>query len=278
MTMIEAREHPSPDEMRTTMDEAWERTRTTPGHLASEEARFLALAAAAAPAAGVVLEIGSLKGRSTIALAYASAKHGREPVVAVDPHTSPAATDASLEGQTSSYEDFLTNLERAGVRQAVEVHRCFSHELATDWDRPIRLLWIDGDHTFAGTAEDVRLFLPFLAPGGIVAFHDVMHGYEGPDRIFAEQILGSDEFGPVGICRSVGWAQYRPNEAGADRWSSARARLARRLTPLGRLMREGRTLNGLARMEYKLRRALVPHGAVDPAAWLRDVAPAAERR
>jgi hypothetical protein len=40
----------------------------------------------------------------------------------------------------------------------VEVHRCLSRELSGRWTDPIRLLWIDGDHTYAGALADLELF------------------------------------------------------------------------------------------------------------------------
>lgn len=76
------------------------------------------------------------------------AKIWKSKIVAVDPHTSPVPTDP-MPRVTSSYEEFLTNLRRTGVEQNVEVHCAFSRDLAADWDRPIRLLWIHGDHTYA---------------------------------------------------------------------------------------------------------------------------------
>jgi predicted O-methyltransferase YrrM len=250
------------------LDEAWARVRAAPGHLTEREARFLALAAACSPpTGGVILEIGSFKGKSTVGLASIAARYGLGKVVAVDPHTAPSATDPDLKGQASTWDDFQATLRGAGVERAVEAHRAFSRDLARAWARPIRLLWIDGDHTYAGAKQDLDLFRPHLADGAVVALHDVLNTFEGPIRVFVEELLGSDAFGPAGVCGSIGWAQYRPRNGTG--WREARRALARRAAKLIPFVQRGREPHGLARLRYKLWRARVPHAAVEPEQWVR---------
>lgn len=244
--------------------------RAAPGFLTEREGRFLALVAAAAPARGVILEIGTFKGKSTVGLASCARHYGLGPVITVDPHTAPAPTDPDLRGEPSSWDGFQAALAAAGVTDAVEAHRAYSRELARGWTRPIRFLWIDGDHTYSVTREDLALFGPHLAPGGIVAFHDVLHAYEGPVRVFVDDVLRAEGFGPAGVCGSIGWAQARPADGAAFR--PARLALARRLARLVPLVRDGRQPRGLPRLWYQALRATVPHDAPQPADWLAQVA------
>ncbi len=179
------------------------------GCLSVREARFLALAAATIPPAlGEVLEIGSFKGKSTTVLARSVSLVGGDRVFAVDPLTLPAATDPSIESGESLPDIFWDTLETNGVRDMVEFHQLRSEDLAPDWNRPLRLLWIDGDHTYKGTKTDFDNFAHHLRPGSVVAFHDVLHPAEGPIRVFCEQVLLSSAFGPCGLSGSIGWAQY----------------------------------------------------------------------
>jgi hypothetical protein len=228
----------------------------------------LALVAACAPARGTILEIGSYKGKSTVGLASIAQRYGLGPVVSVDPHSAPAVTDFGHGSQQSSWDDFRASLRGAGVENSVEAHRAYSRDLAKGWTRPIRFLWIDGDHTYRGAKEDIDLFRPHLVPGAIVALHDVLHAFEGPVRVFAEELLASDAFGPAGVCGSIGWAQHRPGD-GAQ-WRAARLALGRRVRRLIPFA-DGRELTGLRKLRYKLWRGLVPHAAPDAAAWVRAV-------
>jgi predicted O-methyltransferase YrrM len=159
------------------------------GYLAPNEMRFLALMAACPTARGEILEIGSFKGKSTIILAKASKLAGDTIINAVDPMTAPSETDPDLRGQASSFDDFERNLAEHRVADRVRFHQTFSHELAKTWDTPLRLLWIDGDHTYAGTKLDFDGFAPHLVDRGIVAIHDVLHEFEGGARVFLESVL-----------------------------------------------------------------------------------------
>jgi len=217
----------------------------------------------------VILEIGSFKGKSTVGLASIALRYGRGPVVAVDPHSAPSTTDPKLGASASSWDDFQTSLRAAGVADAVEAHRALSRDLAPGWRRAIRFLWIDGDHTYAGAKEDLERFRNYLGPGAIVAFHDVLHMFEGPDRVFAEEVLGSDAFGPAGLCGSIGWAQHRP--ADGARWREARRALSRRLARVIPYVKDGRRPAGIQKLRYKFWRGLVPHAAPEAAAWVRAI-------
>ncbi|MGH7529899.1 MAG: class I SAM-dependent methyltransferase [Gemmatimonadales bacterium] len=269
MTAPPALPVPPPPGLAAAVEAAWTRCRAASGYLTEREARFLALLAAATPARGVILEIGCFKGKSTVALASIAARYGLGPVVAVDPHTTPSVTDPDLRGQTSSWADFQATLRAAEVEQAVEAHRAFSHDLARGWARPIRLLWIDGDHTHAGAKQDLDLFRAHLVDGAVVALHDVLHTFEGPIRVFVEELLRSDHFGPAGVCGSIGWAQFRP--ADGRRWRQEREALAQRAGRLIPFVEEGRQPRGMRKVLYKLARARVPHGVVKPEEWLATI-------
>lgn len=217
----------------------------------------------------MILEIGSYKGKSTVGLASIAQRYGFGPVVAVDPHSAPAVTDFGHGSQQSSWEDFRATLRAAGVEGSVEAHRAYSRDLARSWTRPIRFLWIDGDHTYRGAKEDIDLFRQHLVPGAIVAMHDVLHTFEGPVRVFAEELLDSDDFGAAGLCGSIGWAQFRPRDGAS--WRTQRNALARRVKRLIPFVQGGTDPKGLRKLRYKLWRGLVPHAAVDAAAWVQAV-------
>ena len=260
-----------PADFEAVIDGAWQLAHAVPGYIGELEFRALGLLAAGAPGSGAIVEIGSFKGKSMVGLASLAARYGFEPVVSIDPHTAPSVTDPMLGTQMSSFDDFLANLRRAGIEQHVEIHRAPSRDVAAGWNRPIRLLWIDGDHTYAGAKEDFDLFLPFLADGAIVAFHDTLHEFEGPIRVFVEDILQSDHFGPAAFFHTIAWAQYRPRDG--TRFRAAREQLARRAAKLIPFVAEGRQVKGLIKLRFKLRRALVPHRVLSPAEWNAKIVP-----
>ncbi|HEY0704384.1 MAG TPA: class I SAM-dependent methyltransferase [Candidatus Acidoferrales bacterium] len=60
----------------------------------------------------------------------------------------------------------------------------FSSDAAKNWNRPIDLLVIDGDHAEAAVQDDWETWSRFVVPGGLVMFHDAnlfAGGWTTPD-------------------------------------------------------------------------------------------------
>jgi len=256
-----------PADLDSVLDEAWKAAESIPGFLGESEARLLGTIAACVPRGGAIVEIGSFKGKSTVMLGKVTAHYGLGPLVAIDPHN---FNNAELEAhrtspEASSFNEFLENLGAAGVRDRVEVHRAYSTAIAPAWNRPISFLWIDGDHSYPGAKADFDGFARHLVPDGVVAFHDALHEFAGPIRVFVEDVLRSDRFGAAGFVQSIAWAQFRPEEG--VRFRAERAALERAAAPLIPLLRDDRALRGFRKLRFKLQRALVPRAAVSPEAW-----------
>ncbi len=262
-----------PADLDAVLNDAWQETRRVPGHLEENEARFLGLLAACVPARGTIVEIGSFKGRSTVMLAKVASHYRLGSIVAIDPHNSPILLGHQANPEASSHQDFLDSIHAAGVSNQVESQLAYSTDAASLWTRPIRLLWIDGDHSYEGAKKDLDGFFPHLVPLGVLAFHDALNAFPGPIRVFVEDVLRSDRFGPAGFVHSIAWAQFRPDDGHAFR--ERRSSLARRASRLVPFVESGNELFGMAKRRYKFNRFRVPHSAINPEDWaaLVDSAP-----
>ncbi len=241
------------------------------GYLTRREMEFLALLAAFPTTKGEILEIGSYKGKSTISLAKGAALTEKPDVTAVDPLTSPSSTDPDLEGKESCLDDFQNNLKKAGVDRYIYVYQKHSAELAKEWNEKIRLLWIDGDHTYPGTKMDFDMFSPFLSDGAIIAFHDTLNDFEGGIRVFMEDVLLSKNFGPAGVCGSIGWSQYFKDPDFGWKYRDQKIKLYLKLSKLIPHILLNDNLKGLKKTRYKIARWRVPHSEVKPEDWLKEV-------
>lgn len=147
---------------------------------------------------GVIVEIGSWKGKSTIALARgASTVHG-EKIYAIDPHK-PLLEERYAE---DTQAEFLSNITRAGVAARVVPMIMTSEEAASRWNQPIRLLWIDGDHRYEPVKLDFTLWEPHLVEGGILAMHDTIRK-KGPKRVLWEDVFRSNRFQEIAIVDNI---------------------------------------------------------------------------
>lgn len=241
------------------------------GFLSPREMRFLALLGACPTASGEILEIGSFKGKSTIILAKSAALSDRARVHAVDPMIAPAETDPDLRGESSSLSDFERNVKTHKVADSIKLHQTFSYKLAETWDKPLRLLWIDGDHTYRGTKLDFDGFAKSLADGAIIAIDDVLNAFDGGIRVFMEDVLLSENFGASGFVGSIGWSQFHKDQQKTIKHRAEKLRLYSRLSKLIPFVVFKRELRGLDKKKYKFYRSRIPHGAIKPEVWLKKI-------
>ena len=169
-----------------------------PGMLTPDEVEYLYCLGQLNPTRGVIVEIGSWKGKSTICLALGSLTAGGEKIYAVDPHK-PLAEEGYIEDTEA---EFRKNISEARVDGQVVPMVMSSEEAAKDWNKPIRLLWIDGDHRYQEVKRDFLLWEPHVVDGGIIAMHDTIRK-KGPKRVLWENIFRSDRFQEISIVDNI---------------------------------------------------------------------------
>lgn len=169
-----------------------------PGMLTYDEVDFLYRLGQVDHCEGVIVEIGSWKGKSTIALARGAAAVHEEPIYAIDPHQ-PLLEEGYGENTEA---EFIENIRKAGVAGRVVPMIMTSAEAARGWNKPVRVLWIDGDHRYEPVKLDFMLWEPHLADGGILAMHDTIRK-PGPKRVLWENVFRSDRFQEITIFDNI---------------------------------------------------------------------------
>jgi len=187
-------------------------------------------AAAACPAGGRIVEIGSFQGRSTVVFALAADPSVE--VVAIDPHAGNDRGPQEIEGYAREAADdhtrFLANLAGAGVADRVTHVREFSHAALGVLAGAADVLYIDGAHRYRPARADIAEWGARVNRGGTLLIHDSFSSI-GVTAAIVRQLVWSPTFRYVGRSRSL--AEYR-----ADLPSGTRARLvnaARQLAQLG---------------------------------------------
>lgn len=182
----------------------------------------LALHAAALDAATEVpgaplLELGSYCGKSTLYLAAVARERGTV-VIAVDHHRGseenqpgwewhePDLVDTEL-GVMDTLPWFRRTLYRAGLEQHVVAVVGDSPTVASVWNTPCALVFIDGGHGVEPAAADYRLWTPHVAPGGRLVIHDVFtdpaQGGQAPYEQIYLPAVHSGRFEEVSVTGSL---------------------------------------------------------------------------
>jgi hypothetical protein len=128
---------------------------------------------------GCIVEIGSYRGMSTIALA----RGARVPVYAIEPHEEFVGVLGGRFGPDDR-RAFFENLLTAGVVEQVRLVNLSSEVISPGWQLPVGLLWIDGDHRYEAVRRDFDCWAPHLR--GKVAFHDAIQPTLGPSQLIEE--------------------------------------------------------------------------------------------
>lgn len=152
-----------------------------PGWLSYEEGETLYRLAKGCTGRGVIVEIGSWRGKSTTCLGLGSRAGRGVKIFAVDRHTD------------GTFPDWQRNVEESGVADLVTPIKGLSQELAAGFDEPIELLFIDGAHQYELVKQDFERWVPKVVDGGVVALHDTT-GFDGPSRVADELLYKSRSF------------------------------------------------------------------------------------
>jgi predicted O-methyltransferase YrrM len=172
------------------------------GFLAEDEAQALFDATTETAALGPALEIGSYCGKSTIYMGSA-AKASDGIVYALDHHRGseehqpgeyfhdPDLIDT--EGKVDTFREFRRNIAACDLNDTVIPLVTDSKTAVRHWTTRLGMVFIDGGHSLEAALSDYRCWAVHVAPGGILAIHDVFpdahEGGQAPYTIYRMAVL-----------------------------------------------------------------------------------------
>lgn len=186
------------------------------GFLDPAEGAALQRAALAGAPLGACLEIGAYCGKSAVYIGAACKSVGAA-LFSIDHHRGSEENqpgweyhDPDLWDADAGAMDTLPVLRRtlraAGLEDTVIPVVGRSAKVAALWGGRLGFLFIDGGHTLEAALADYRGWTPHLAPGGLLAIHDVFpdpaDGGRPPFEIY-QRALASDLFEEVEAVKSL---------------------------------------------------------------------------
>lgn len=187
------------------------------GFLHPEEGEALYNLALDVAGVGPALEVGSYCGKSTVYLGAACQRAGNT-LFAVDHHRGseehqpgeeyhdPELLDSRV-GLVDTFREFRRTMARAMLEETVVPLVAPSTVAARHWATPLGLVFIDGGHSFEAANADFDAWARHVAPGGILAIHDLFpdpeEGGQAPITIYRRG-LESDLFDALPVVRTLG--------------------------------------------------------------------------
>lgn len=153
------------------------------GFMPCDEGLTLYETAASLEVPGPLLEVGSYCGKSALYLGSA-ARSARRVLFCVDHHRGSEENQAGWEhhdpevvdpecGQIDTLPFFRRTVREAGLESSVIAVVGDSKAVVENWSTPLAMLFIDGGHGVEPAHGDYDGWSPHVAPGGILAIHDV---------------------------------------------------------------------------------------------------------
>lgn len=127
----------------------------------------------AAKSDGLIVEVGSYQGKSTVAMASAT----KNKIVAIDPH------------YLKSYKKFIDNTKKYVNISPI---KDTSENANKKWRQKISLLHIDGNHEYEIAKEDIKIWWPYLKNNGVIVCHDAFTFFPDVFMAVKEELFSKD--------------------------------------------------------------------------------------
>jgi predicted O-methyltransferase YrrM len=151
-----------------------ERALKISGWMSETELAFLHTIARSITSGGKVVEIGSWKGRSTVAICEALKQKAEINFYAVD--TFEGDPEIWKDGHKEEIKDnavYQEFQENTADYKFLKTIRTTSSEASQQFaDESLDWVFIDADHSYDSVCKDVRLWFPKLKYGGLISGHD----------------------------------------------------------------------------------------------------------
>jgi len=140
-----------------------------------------------------IVELGAWKGRSTVWMANGVKDRGDNGLLYSVDTWQGTQNEAVHKEMLKNYsddqlfEEFLANINNAGISEYVKPIRSTTIEAAKNWslDKPIGLLLIDADHEYKAARKDFEYWSPMVADEGFIVFDDVP-AWPGPTKLITQ--------------------------------------------------------------------------------------------
>ena len=172
-----------------------------PGMISDRQAQVLFELCVSQAISGNIVEIGSWLGKSTLFLASGCRVSGNGQVYAVDKFTGNLGKEdlyhAPLLPNETIYDRFKFNIKSYRLNKFVKAYPMSSRQARRKIKQTLRMVFIDGDHSYKGVMDDIKLWTPLLKKGGLLILDDFDQSFPGVVRAVQEKILHSAQFKPL---------------------------------------------------------------------------------
>jgi len=103
----------------------------------------------------------------------------------------------------STLEIFTDIIKKVGLERHIEPFKGTSVDYSQLHKIPLRMAFIDGDHTYDGVKKDVFALSDMIVENGYLCFHDYSNSFPGVVRAVDELVIKSDNYRDIYLVKSL---------------------------------------------------------------------------
>ncbi len=196
--------------MNTELDSLIKNTQTIPGWLSIKEGVFLYFLSQKTPLNGIIVEIGSYKGKSTVFLGSGIKNTNGTKLFSIDPHVGSIEKPQEYK-KIDTFGEFWGNIKLFKLEKKIIPIKKTSLQAIKIFSEKIDLLFIDGSHIFKDVKNDLSHWVPKVKKGGWVIIHDATV-LPGPWKASKKFLIFSPKFQNIGMIGSMIFGKYTDPE------------------------------------------------------------------
>jgi predicted O-methyltransferase YrrM len=212
------------------------------------DAAELLFAAAASINSGCIVEVGSYRGRSTVALCAGSMAGSQVPVYAIDPHEHFVGIKGSVFGPGDRRAFFRTMLT-SKFASIVRLVNLSSEVVSPGWEKGVSMLFIDGDHRYEAVLSDFSNWRPHLTDHALVVFHDATGA---GTALLIKDLVSEGALTHIQTAGRLAMFWFNPQDAAVDPQEVPTVNIAPVYPAVSEptVLREGQTLHAIGEQVY----------------------------
>lgn len=134
-----------------------------------------------------IVEVGSYRGRSAVALGRGSLDGSKVPVYAIEPHEQSIGVLRESQYGPPDRGAFYKAMLDTSCYHVIRLVNLRSELVVAKWAEKVSLLWIDAHHTIEAVRSDFDCWAPHLTQNAIVAFDDSSR--PGPAAVIQQLLI-----------------------------------------------------------------------------------------
>ena len=110
-------------------------------------------------------------------------------------------SDPKIKNHKELFDIFKKNIRKHKVEKNITIHRTTSQDLAKKWTLPLKVLWIDGDHSYEAVINDLNNCKIIVENNGVILCDDYDLSYAPGVKKAIDEFVTKEQYDIKILCK-----------------------------------------------------------------------------